>query len=228
MIADEASSVTDAIRSRFSCRAFAPRPVDEAVLRQLLEVASRSPSGGNLQPWVVHVLLGDSMAKFRAMLEPLLVGNPMGGKAEYHVYPPSLGEPYRTRRFQVGEDMFRTIGVVRDDRPGRVRQFLRNYDFFGAPAALFFLVDRQMGPPQWADIGMLMQSLMLLAREQGLDTCAQEAWSSWHAEITGFLGTPPELMLFCGMAIGYRDADAPINGLRSRRAPVEEFATFHR
>jgi nitroreductase len=93
---------------------------------------------------------------------------------------------------------------------------------------MFFLVDRQMGPPQWADIGMLLQSLMLLAREQGLDTCPQEAWASWHGEVTTFLGTPPELMLFCGLAVGHGAESAPINELRSRRAYVEEFATFHR
>lgn len=227
MTSGESLSVTEALRSRFSCRAFLPRPVEASVLRQLLETACRSPSGGNVQPWVVHVLLGESLQRFRAMLAPKLAATPMGGKAEYNVYPPNLKEPYRARRFQVGEDMYATIGVARDDKPGRVRQFGRNYDFFGAPATMFFLLDREMGPPQWADIGMLMQSLMLLARERGLDTCAQEAWASWHAEVTQFLSTPPELMLFCGMAIGYRDDGAPINALRSRRAPVEDFVTFH-
>ena len=133
-----------------------------------------------------------------------------------------------TRRFQVGEDLYAQIGVARADKAGRIRQFSRNYDFFGAPAAMFFLVDRQMGPPQWADIGMLLQSVMLLAREHGLDTCPQEAWASWHGEVTQFLGTPGELMLFCGLAVGYGDGSASINELRSRRVPVEEFATFHR
>lgn len=220
-------SVTDAIRTRHSCRAFTAQPVEESVLRQLLETARYSPSGGNLQPWVVHVLLGDSMKAFRATMAPKVAVAPLGGSAEYSVYPANLAEPYRTRRFQVGEDLYAKIGVAREDKAGRVRQFSRNYDFFGAPAAMFFLVDRQMGPPQWADIGMLLQSLMLLAREYGLDTCPQEAWASWHGEVTQFLGTPPELMLFCGLAVGHADR-APINELRTRRVPVEEFATFHR
>jgi nitroreductase len=220
-------TVTDAMLSRFSCRAFLPQPVAEAVLRQLLQTASRAPSGGNLQPWVVHVLSGESLKRFRAMLAPKVAASPMGGKVEYDVYPPKLGEPYRSRRFQVGEDMYATIGIARDDRAGRLSQFARNYDFFGAPTGMFFLVDRQMGAPQWADLGMLLQSVMLLAREQGLETCAQESWERWHEEVTQFLGAPPELMLFCGMAIGYRDAGAPINTLRSRRAPLAEFSMFH-
>jgi nitroreductase len=227
MSSGAARSVTEAIRTRHSCRAFTAQPVPESVLRQLLETARFAPSGGNLQPWAVHVLFGESMSRFRAMLAPKVAAAPLGGPAEYNIYPPSLGEPYRTRRFQVGEDLYAAIGVAREDKPGRIRQFARNYDFFGAPAAMFFFVDRQMGPPQWADIGMLLQNIMLLAREHGLDTCPQEAWASWHGEVAQFLGAPPQLMLFCGMSIGHADPSAPINELRSRRAPVEEFAKFH-
>ncbi|MDD3446427.1 MAG: nitroreductase, partial [Zavarzinia sp.] len=98
--------------------------------------------------------------------------------------------------------------------------------FFGAPAALFFAIDRQMQQGQWADLGMFMQSVMLLAREHGLDTCPQEAWAIWHRSVGEFLKLPPELMLFAGMALGYRDGDHPINRFRSERAPLEEFTTF--
>ena len=161
------------------------------------------------------------------MLAPLVQAAPLGGGAEYHVYPKNLQEPYRSRRFKVGEDMFGLIGVKRDDKQGRVRQFARNYDFFGAPVGMFFFVDRSMGPPQWSDIGMFMQNLMLVARERGLESCAQEAWSAWHNEVAEFLGVGPELMLFCGMAVGYGDQDAPINRLRAERVAVEEFASFH-
>ena len=228
MSATAATSVTEAILTRHACRAFTAQPVPEAVLRRLLETARHAPSGGNLQPWIVHVLCGESMARFRTMIRPHVAAQPLGGPAEYAIYPPKLTDPYRTRRFQVGEDMYATINVTREDKPARIRHFARNYDFFGAPAAMFFLLDRQMGPPQWSDVGMLIQSIMLLAREQGLETCPQEAWTSWHGPVTQFLGTPPELILFCGLSIGYGDYAAPINRLRSRRAPVAEFATFHR
>lgn len=223
-----AGSVAEAIATRHSCRAFTPEPVPEALLRELLERACRAPSGGNLQPWVVHVLLGESMQRFRAMMATEIAASPLGGTPAYDIYPRDLGEPYRTRRYQMGEEMYATIQVPREDKAGRLRQFARNFDFFGAPAALFFFVDRKMGPPQWADIGMLMQNVMLLAQERGLQTCPQESWATRHEQVSAFLGAPPELILFCGMAIGHGDEAAPINGFRSRRAAVDEFATFHR
>jgi nitroreductase len=120
--------------------------------------------------------------------------------------------------------MYATIGVTRDDKFARLLQFARNYEFFGAPVGLFFCLDRRMGPPQWSDVGMYMQSVMLLAREHGLHTCAQEAWSVWYRTVGEFLKLPPELMLFSGMALGYRDESAPINTLKTDRAPLEEFA----
>ena len=222
-----AMTVSEAIRSRRSCRAFSEKPVDAPIIRGLLDTARFAPSGGNLQPWIVHVLSGDSMSRFRAHLAPRLQVVPFGGVAEYHVYPPKLKEPYRSRRFKVGEDMYGHIGLRREDTPARLRQFACNYDFFGAPVGMFFFLDRTMGSPQWSDVGMLMQNLMLLARERGLETCPQEAWAIWHKEVSEFLGVGPELMLFCGMALGYGDSMAPINRLRTERAPLEEFVVFH-
>ena len=193
----------------------------------LLDTARFAPSGGNLQPWMVHVLSGDSMLRFRAQLTPKLQADPMAGAAEYHVYPPQLKEPYRSRRQKSGEDMYGHIGVQREDSAARRRQFACNFDFFGAPAAMFFFVDRSMGSPQWSDLGMFIQSIMLLARERGLETCAQESWAIWHNEVTEFFSIEPALMLFCGMAVGFGDYAAPINRLRTERATVDEFAVFH-
>jgi nitroreductase len=122
--------------------------------------------------------------------------------------------------------MYATLGIARDDKDGRRRQFAHNNDFFGAPAALFCYVDRQMGLPQWSDLGMYLQTFMLLAVERGLATCAQEYWSVRHAAVTSFTGAPADEMLFCGMSIGYEDTSAPINSLRSERMPLEQYATF--
>ena len=160
------------------------------------------------------------------MIGRRLASHPRGEGAEYDVYPPGLTEPYRSRRFKCGEDMYATIGIAREDKPARLRQFARNYRFFDAPIGMFFCIDRQMGPPQWADLGMYMQNVMLLAREHGLHTCPQEAWAVWHEAVAGFLGLPPHQMLFSGMALGYRDEGAPINRLRTDRATLEEFASF--
>lgn len=217
-------NVTDALASRMSCRAFLPTPVPEATVRAILDAARQSPSGGNLQPWRVYALAGAPLAEFVALVRSRLPTHPRGEGSEYDIYPTGLWEPYRSRRFKCGEDLYATIGVAREDKPGRLRQFARNFEFFGAPAGLFFCIDRRMGPPQWSDVGMYMQSVMLLARAHGLHTCAQEAWSAWHRSVGEFLGLPPELMLFSGMALGYRDESAPINRLRTDRAPLEDIA----
>ena len=219
-------NVSTAIDTRISCRAFLPTPIPEETVVAILECAKRAPSGGNLQPWLVHVLTGKPLAEFLRMIRSKLVGQPQGEGAEYHVYPPNLHEPYRSRRYKCGEDLYATIGIARENKTGRLAQFARNYEFFGAPVGMFFSVDRRMGMDQWADIGMFMQNIMLLARERGLHTCPQEAWAVWHKTVCEFLAVPPEHMLFCGMALGYMDEAAPINRLRTDRASLSEFATL--
>jgi nitroreductase len=218
--------VSEAISSRITTRAFLDKPVPGAVLREILETAKRAPSGGNLQPWHVWVLGGDEMVRFKALIKEKVAVSPRGEGTEYHIYPPELKEPYKARRFKCGEDMYATISVPREDKFGRLMNFARNFEFFGAPAAFFFAIDRTMQQGQWADLGMFMQSIMLLAREHGLHTCPQEAWAIWHKTVGEFFAIPPELMLFCGMGIGTMDAAHPINTLRTERAPLDEFVTF--
>ena len=220
-------NVTSAVASRISCRAFLDTPVPKQTLVAILESARRTPSGGNLQPWLVHALTGPRLAEFLELIRGKLSMLPVGEGTEYHIYPPELHEPYRARRFKCGEDLYATMDVPRDNRPARLQQFARNYQFFGAPVGLFFCIDRRMGQDQWADLGMFMQTVMLLAREHGLHTCAQEAWAVWHKTIGEFLRLPPEVMLFSGMALGYMDESAPINSLRTERATLDEFATLH-
>jgi nitroreductase len=144
----------------------------------------------------------------------------------YSIYPAKLTEPYRSSRFLVGEQMYKLLGIPREDKPARFRRLAENYQFFGAPAAIFCFVDRQMGPPQWSDLGMFLQSFMLLAKEAGLDTCAQEAWAARPRTVSEFVKAPEELMLFCGMAIGIADQEAPVNSLTSEREALKDFATF--
>ena len=208
--------VAEAVRRRISTRAFKPDPVSKELISDLLEAAGRAPSGGNLQPWRVHVLAGAPLAQFKALIATTPMEEP-----EYDVYPPNLWEPMRTRRYVCGEDLYASIGVGRDDRPGRFRQLAKNGDFFGAPVGLFFCLDRKVGPPQWSDVGMFMQTFMLLAVEQGLATCAQEYWARYPKTVAQFVGLPDDHMLFSGMALGYADETAPINGWRTRRDPLE-------
>ena len=210
-------NVTEAVRSRSSIRAFLDKPVDVDTLRRLLETASRAPSGGNVQPWRVFLLQGDAMERFRTFL----AGRSGREAPAYEIYPEGLKEPYRSSRFKVGEDMYALLGIPREDKSARLSWIARNFDFFGAPAGFFCFVDRQMGPPQWSDLGMFLQTFMLLARDSGLDTCPQEAWAMRPESVAEFVGAGEELMLFCGMAIGYRDPDAAVNQLVSDREPLD-------
>lgn len=221
-------NVSQAVESRRSVRAFLDKPVDPHQLATLIERAARAPSGGNLQPWHLHVITGAAMARFRAVVEAELARHPMGRGAEYAVYPPALGEPYRSRRFAVGEGMYAALGIPREDKAARIEWLKANFRFFGAPVGLFCFVPRDHGPPQWSDCGMMLQTLMLLLREAGLDSCAQEFWASHHALVNEFVGAPPELMLFTGMAIGWADMDAPVNRWPVPRAPLHEVLTLHR
>lgn len=218
--------VSEALKSRKSIRGFLDKPVPGDLIRRVLEVSSRAPSGGNVQPWIIHVVGGESLKELKAIMARKTAAGPTPEPAEYKIYPDNLWSPYRERRFELGEDLYACLGIPREDKTGRLRQFARNFQFFGAPLALFCYVDRGMGPPQWSDLGMYLQSVMLLLREEGVDSCAQECWSVYPRTIGEFLGAPEQHMLFCGMAIGYADPNEPANRLESKRAPLSEFATF--
>jgi nitroreductase len=218
--------VREAVASRFSCRAFHATPVPLALVRDILAGAARAPSGGNLQPWRVHALAGEPLEQLKALVRPHAPTNPRGEGAEYPIYPAPLKEPYAGRRNGVGAALYRAVGVEQGDRPARYRQYARNFEFFDAPVGMFFSIDRNMGPPQWSDLGMYVQTVMLLARAHGLHSCAIEAWTHWHKTVAAFLGLPAEVLLFCGMALGYGDVGAPINQWRSSREGTDAFVVF--
>ncbi len=218
--------VSEAVMSRFSCRSFLTTKVPQAVIHEILDVSRRAPSGGNLQPWHVYVLQDDVLAQLIAKVREGRVNSPRGEGTEYCIYPTDLKDPYDSRRDKCGEDLYATIGVKRSNTRGRVRQFRRNFEMFGATTGLFVYIDRTLGPPQWADVGMFLQTIMLVAREQGLHTCPQEAWATWHKTVGEHLAAPEHLMLFCGIALGYVDPDAPINTLVTERADMDDFVTW--
>jgi len=218
--------VFEALNSRISCRAFLPDPVPRATVEKLLEQAQQAPSGGNLQPWHIFALTGTALEDLVGEVHETMKDQPRGETPAYRIYPQGLKQPYFDRRDKCGEDLYAAINVTREDKQGRLQQFRRNFELFGAPVGLFLYLDKTMGPPQWADAGMFLQSFMLAARQEGLHTCAQESWSRWPQTVAKHVQPPADLMLFCGIALGHMDVLAPVNKLRTERAGVKNFASF--
>ncbi len=219
-------SVFEAVKSRHSIRAYQQRLVDELLLREILDAARYSPSSGNLQPWRLVVLAGDHLQTLKDEVAHTLSLHPRGEGMGYPIYPENLKSTYQARRSKCGEDLYATLGVPRDDTVGRRNQFSKNFKFFDAPVGIILAVDRSMGAGQWADLGMFLQTFMLLAQERGLATCAQACWTLVHKTIERQLELPEELMVFCGIALGYPDVEHPINTLRTDRASLDEIAEF--
>ncbi len=214
--------VSDAVAARRSVRGFLDVPVDVETVKRLVVVASRAASGGNLQPWHIDIVAGEALNR----LKGIMLGKLARGETEAHeydIYPKELPAPHSDYRFAVGEALYGAIGIPREDKAGRRLWFARNFAFFGAPVAFFVTIDRRMGPPQWQDMGQFLATFMLLAVEAGLATCAQECWAVYPETVRGFLGTPDERMLFCGMAVGFEDKSDPANAMVSARADVGDW-----
>jgi nitroreductase len=219
--------VFEAVDSRISCRWFLDRPVDPALIRDVIARAARAASGGNLQPWQVYALAGAALAELKQQVAASIAGrDPRHEDAEYPIYPKTMWEPYKSRRDHHGVQLYGALKIDRDDAAARLRQFKRNYEFFNAPVALFIAIDRRLGPGQWADLGGYIHTLMFLARGHGLDTCAQESWARMHRIVGAFVKMPSEQMLFCAVSIGYGDHRHPANSFRSPRAAPDEFCRF--
>ena len=225
-LSKKASTVSEAIDTRLTCRAFTNELPNRNIITSIIERAKRAPSGGNLQPWRMWVVSGQPLEEFKKDIAEKIKDNPMGEGSEYNIYPPNLKEPYESRRREVGRSMYEVLNIPKEDKAGRMKQFMRNFEFFGAPIALFFAIDREMQEGQWSDLGMFIQSIMLLAREEGLHTAPQEAWAIWYKSVNKFLDIPEELMLFCGLGIGFAAENDPINTFRSKREDIDDFADF--
>lgn len=219
-------TVTEALKRRISTRQFRPQALPEPLVREILDVARWAPSGGNLQPWKVIAVSGAERVAIIELARRIHAAEGPDESMERPVYPPNLWEPYRTRRYKVGEDLYALLGIPRSDRAGRLAQFECNYQMFGAPVALFFIIDERMGHGQWAHMGMFMQSIALAALERGVSSCMQEAWASLRLSLKSHFALDEHELVYCGMALGYADETAAVNSLRSDRAPVEEFASL--
>jgi nitroreductase len=215
-------NVTDAVTTRRSIRQFTNQPVEMEKLQHVLQKAQRSPSGGNTQPWSAILVTGDELSRITAAIKAKAPTAPMGEGFEYDIYPKGLEGRYEDQRRGVGKAMFDALGLARDDGAGRIAQMAKNWDSFDAPVQLFTYTRKYMGPPQWSDMGMWLQTVMLLLREEGLDSCAQEIWAMYGTYMRELLAIDDDHIFFCGMAIGYRDADAVINNFEVPRVDIAE------
>ncbi len=224
--ADHVAAVDRAITTRRSVRKFLPDPVPQATVEEILTVASRAPSGTNMQPWRVHVVTG---ARRQALSDALLHAHSHESELhdeEFRYYPAEWFEPFLGRRRRIGWDLYGLLGIERADKAGMHRQHGRNYAFFDAPVGLIFTIHRRLEKGSLIDYGMFLQNVMVAARARGLDTCPQASFLQFHRVLEHMLPLAAEESVVCGMSLGYADPDAPENRLVTERAPLSEFARF--
>jgi nitroreductase len=223
---DCAAAVDEAIASRFSVRRFLPTPVSKQTIDHLLTVASRAPSGTNMQPWKVCVVAGEKKAALEAALVDVSLNGGGEHDSEFPYYPAEFPEPYKSRRRKVGWDLYGLLDITREDKDKMRHQMARNFLFFDAPVGLIFTIDRVLEIGSWLDYGMFMENIMVAARGHGLHTCPQVAFSRYHKIIREHLDIPDEEVVICGMSIGHADHAAPENTLITEREPVEAFTRY--
>lgn len=227
--APDVAAVDHAITSRMSARAFTQQAVSRELITEILQVASRAPSGTNTQPWKVYVLQGatrDALVEKVCAAHEAMRANPELAKQyteQYDYYPAQWVSPYIDRRRENGWSLYGLLGIGKGDKDRMHEQQQRNFKFFDAPVGLMFTIDPIMGRGSLFDYGMFVQNIMLAARARGLHTCPQAAWNGFHSIILPHIGAGEGEMMVCGMSLGYADEDDKVNTLVTPRVPVEEF-----
>jgi nitroreductase len=218
--------VSDALKSRKSVRAYLDKEIPKEQIEKLLNLAKHAPSGVNTQPWKVAVVTKDAKKKLQ---DKLL--NAFESQAphdmDYQYYPLEWKAPYSLRRAACGLQLYKSVGIQKEDKERRLLQWAANFRAFDAPVMLFFYMDDVMQTGSFLDFGMFLQSLMLSATAEGLATCAQGALAEYSSVVKEHLGIPKNTILLCGMALGYEDTSAPINQYRTPRLNLDEFVSFH-
>ncbi len=217
--------VSEALKARKSVRAFLDKPVANDKIMAIMEAVRHTPSGTNTQPWQIAVVSGESKRQLDAKLLQAFTSG-VEKNMDYKYYPPKLPREMQVRRIDCGMRMYETLQITRQDTEKRLEQWGKNYSAFGAPVVLYFFLPRQVEAGSILDCGMMMQSVMLAATEQGLATCPQAALAEYPDIVREFLGAYDDSILICGMALGYADNTAPINNYLTPREEVNQFAKF--
>ena len=224
--------VDEAITQRHSVRAFLDQPVDQQIVKDILQVASRAPSGTNTQPWKVYVVTGN---KRHELIERVctaqteLFSTPELAQQyteTFPYYPETWISPFIDRRRENGWSLYGLLGIQKGEKQKMAAQQLRNYQLFDAPVGLFFTVNKAMGVGSKMDISMMIQNVMTAAKARGLDTCPQAAWNHFHSIVLDVLHAPEEEELVCAVALGYADPNEIVNTFITPRESVESFTVF--
>lgn len=221
-----AATVTEALNTRITVRNFLDTPVADDLLRTIFETARRAPSGGNLQPWRVHVMTGQKLTDF---VDHAVKHGQSGVQEEptFPAYPSPLWEPQRSWRYKLGEDMYGMLGIEKENKLGRMMWLIENMKFFQAPVGIIITGNKKLDAPQFMDIGIYLQTLMLLAREHGLHTAPQGWWRNFTSVPNKFLDIPEDEHVLVGMGMGYGNPDANVNNLYADRAELDELVHFY-
>ena len=211
------------LRRRYSCRGFLSRPVERATIERLLEVAQRTPSWCNSQPWQVHITSGAATERFRAAL--LAYAAKHQAEPDY-AFPREYRGVYLERRRECGFQLYEAVGVARGDREASARQAMENFRLFGAPHALVLTTDEALGVYGVLDCGAWVNNFMLAAAAAGVACIAQAALAAHPKLLREFFGIGAERRVVCGMSFGYEDAKHPANQFRTSRATKEEVAEW--
>lgn len=210
---------------RRSVRAFTNTPVSRATIEKVLAAARTAPSGANLQPGSFVVLTGDALARFSDTLCGAIDGG-LEVTDQYSYFPDPMPKYLRQRQVKVGAALYDSLGIDRKDESARHTQFLKNYQFFGAPVGIVATIDRRMGKGCFMDFGMMLQTVFLAARAHGLACCGIGALAHFGPFIEEYLTLDGHDMVVCGIALGVEDTSAPVNTLRTERLSVDQFVRF--
>lgn len=224
---DVPNDLTTLMQNRRSVRAYLPTPVDKKTVQQILDVARYAASGGNMQPWQVHVLFQKTIAKLHGEIKHEVTKNGFAANGDYQYYPATLQQPYKERVNQSGQDLYKSLDIGPRDTFRKREQKLRNFEFYGAPVGLIVTMNRQLSQGSWIDMGLFLNALSLAISDSGLGSCIQASFSSYGDIIRKTLKLDANSLVICGVALGFEDKSSPLNTLPNRRIAVEDFVEFY-
>jgi nitroreductase len=211
------------LKDRYSCRAFLKRQVDTATITRMLEIAQRTPSWCNSQPWQVVITRGAATDRFR---DAVCAYAATHERAPDFAFPREYRGVYLERRRACGIQLYKSVGIARGDSEGAARQAMENYRLFGAPHAMIVTTDEALGVYGVLDCGAWVNNFMLAARSLGVASIAQAALGAHPKFLREYFGLPQERRVVCGMSFGYEDGAHPVNAFRTARAAPADVVTW--